>query len=387
MVPEQIQTGVDKLVALVRQTNKISFKDAAKKLGVSPSTISEWANLLEEEGIIDINYKFTSPFLINKQLTKEEKKEKIQEFEEEKQIFDKRVDSATGYLNGLDEEIGKINSLFKDLEKHLSPRLKHIEGEIGELKKIEKEKEGLNESIVESKQNTLKKIQEINSHILKEKQLYNKLCSEADKNVKKDKHTLKQQEDAAAKIKLQEDFFEKKLAQVRQLSETIQKQIEQSKENFGCSDKELCILKKKRGQLLKELEEEENNMKELIISNEKAEENLSKLQKDVFKKLEAKEKEIEEEESNIKNLPSKFKEFLERKSEIVKIVNRLNQQELALKEELREIIQKAKILRLSLNSEEYKKQIAKLNERIDKFGKKKSFLDEEIKKLVKLLKW
>ena len=53
-----IQTGVDRLVALIKEKEKISIDEAAKTLGVSKINIQEWADFLEEEGIIEIKYGF-----------------------------------------------------------------------------------------------------------------------------------------------------------------------------------------------------------------------------------------------------------------------------------------------------------------------------------------
>lgn len=59
-----LTTGVDALVELVNERKSISFADAAKALHVSVDTIEAWANFLEEEAIIKIQYSFTKPFLV-----------------------------------------------------------------------------------------------------------------------------------------------------------------------------------------------------------------------------------------------------------------------------------------------------------------------------------
>jgi hypothetical protein len=61
-----ITTAVDSLVKLVNESKKISLTDAAKKLNIPEEIIHEWSSFLEEEGILEIEYKFTTPFLIAK---------------------------------------------------------------------------------------------------------------------------------------------------------------------------------------------------------------------------------------------------------------------------------------------------------------------------------
>ena len=67
-----IETGVDKLVNLVKERGRIALADAAKELGVSATVIQEWVDFLEEEGIISVEYKMTKPYLVERKLTKKE---------------------------------------------------------------------------------------------------------------------------------------------------------------------------------------------------------------------------------------------------------------------------------------------------------------------------
>lgn len=61
--PQSVSTAADELFELVKAEKEISFKDAAKKLGVPAATIEAWATFLEEDGMLSIKYKLTTPFL------------------------------------------------------------------------------------------------------------------------------------------------------------------------------------------------------------------------------------------------------------------------------------------------------------------------------------
>ena len=68
-----ITTAVDSLVKLVNSTGKISVEEASKELGLPQNIINEWASFLDQEKIIHIEYKFTTPYLMSKKsLQKEE---------------------------------------------------------------------------------------------------------------------------------------------------------------------------------------------------------------------------------------------------------------------------------------------------------------------------
>ena len=66
MPQESITTAVDSLVKFVKENKKVSLSEASAKLKIPESILSEWASFLEQEGILEIEYKFTTPFLIAK---------------------------------------------------------------------------------------------------------------------------------------------------------------------------------------------------------------------------------------------------------------------------------------------------------------------------------
>lgn len=60
---EQVTTGVDALLILLQQHEKLSLADAAKQLGISEDTLKLWVDFLVEEKVIGLEYKFTKPYL------------------------------------------------------------------------------------------------------------------------------------------------------------------------------------------------------------------------------------------------------------------------------------------------------------------------------------
>ena len=64
LIPETIWTQVDNLIEIVKTKKEISFDDAATQLKLPLGTVESWATFLEEEGIVSIKYKFTTPYLM-----------------------------------------------------------------------------------------------------------------------------------------------------------------------------------------------------------------------------------------------------------------------------------------------------------------------------------
>ena len=73
---DSVKTDVDSLLELLKQNEKLSMSDAAKKLGLKEDTVKMWVDFLVEEKVVGVEYKFTKPYIyLNK--PKEEKKGRI----------------------------------------------------------------------------------------------------------------------------------------------------------------------------------------------------------------------------------------------------------------------------------------------------------------------
>ncbi len=60
---EELRTDVDTFLELVKKYKKVSLLDAAKEMQVPIQTIQLWSDFLVEEGIVGIEYKFTTPYV------------------------------------------------------------------------------------------------------------------------------------------------------------------------------------------------------------------------------------------------------------------------------------------------------------------------------------
>jgi hypothetical protein len=81
MVEEIVRTGVDELLDLLAHSAKTPLTEVAAKLKLDVGVVQAWVDFLVEEGIIGIEYRFTTPYIyLNKVV--EKKKEDIQEKEE-----------------------------------------------------------------------------------------------------------------------------------------------------------------------------------------------------------------------------------------------------------------------------------------------------------------
>lgn len=130
-----ITTAVDSLVKLVKQKGKISLEDASKELGIPQNIINEWASFLDQEKIIYIEYKFTTPFLMSR------KKESGEDITTDYEMIQRKLEVMKAYLEKIqpkeDKRIKQKEYLLKEIDKSVeSTKKKKITKE--ELQKIVK---------------------------------------------------------------------------------------------------------------------------------------------------------------------------------------------------------------------------------------------------------
>ncbi|NYZ74390.1 hypothetical protein H0O00_04565 [Candidatus Micrarchaeota archaeon] len=127
-----ITTGVDALVRLIKEKQRIELEDAASLLNIPQETLEEWARVLEEEGILRIEYRLTKLYLAWVKPTEEELSTEKESFYEEKKGVEaeleglsRRVAQGTGGLGELEKSFAEFYartySKISELEKAVAP--------------------------------------------------------------------------------------------------------------------------------------------------------------------------------------------------------------------------------------------------------------------------
>jgi chromosome segregation ATPase len=130
-----ITTGVDALVRLVKQKKRIELSDVSELLNIAEDTIEEWAGILEEQGILRIEYRLTKIYLVWISPS-------IEEIETEKKGFYKKRDQLKDEIEGIKikakeekRELDEVMKTFSQLYSKISPKLKDLEKKIDAAQK------------------------------------------------------------------------------------------------------------------------------------------------------------------------------------------------------------------------------------------------------------
>jgi DNA repair exonuclease SbcCD ATPase subunit len=377
-----IETGVDKLVKLIEEKKKISTGDAAKALGVSKSVIDEWSDFLEEEKIISIEYKLATTYLVERKLSKKEVVKKAKEFHGTKDAFVRKIETT---IHGIENDTSGIDELkehFQDLKKEIGNDLGNVKEELKELENYERLKKNIDKQMFEQQKEFRDKINDMEKQLFKEKSKYKEIINDIDvekikiEEEKSDVITLKEKE---KKLLSQLEDFKDAINQIR-------KTIIDEENKIGITEKHLIYFQKVSDKVKENVKIQNDRLNPLIEESKIQERKILEIQENVMKKVVQGSKKIKDNIQDSKNIANKFKTFLSKKTNIEKILSKIDQDKIELEDELKSLINKAHGFDLASKKSDVKKYMGELNKKFKEIEKKRNTFKNELAKLVGIIK-
>ncbi|GEM_PF-5525603 len=121
-----ITTGVDALIRLIKEKKEVECTDAATILKIPSSSVQEWAQILEEEGIISIKYKYTKSYFAWIEPTAEEVEAEKVSFKEEKTSLMQEIAALKNEMEPDKLSIKEAKEAFSKLYESIKPKLDEI---------------------------------------------------------------------------------------------------------------------------------------------------------------------------------------------------------------------------------------------------------------------
>ena len=368
-----IETGVDKLVKLVNTAGRVSSYDAAKELGVSNTIIMEWADFLEEEGIIKVEYKFTKQFLVTRKLGKKEVEEKAKEFSGKKDVFVRKAEVSLSFLDRESEKLKGVKEEFEKIKKNLGFDLDDIKNELQELTKYEQLKIDLDKKIGEQKTSSIDKIQEMITQISRERQKYNSILME----LKKEENVLGKEKSEVKSIEESEKLIKDRLKGLKNTIKNVENKVKAEEDSFHVSESNIQKLIAMADGIKAKVENEKGLIEPLVQKSENQAESIQQLQNTIIKKIEDKEKKLK----GTKKAAEKLKTFFKKKLGVLTLIDKVNEDRNNLETELIGLIKKAKSFQLTSKTADVGAQITSFEKKFKDVDGKKKFFEKELKKL------
>ncbi len=128
-----ITTGVDALVKLVKEKQRIELEDACSVLNIPSETLEDWARVLEEEGILRIEYKLTKIYLLWVKPSEEELATEKKTFYEGKANVSTEVEQVKGKVAADITDMGELKRTFADFYSKAYPKIDALEKKVANL--------------------------------------------------------------------------------------------------------------------------------------------------------------------------------------------------------------------------------------------------------------
>ncbi len=377
-----IETGVDKLVNIIRKNKKISIGEASKALNIPENVIEEWADFLEEEGIINIEYKLTTPYLVEREVNQAEIEKKSKEFMEKKDGFVRNAEVALSKLKLDSEMMINMKNEFMNLKEGLAEEVKSMKGDLNELERYEEIKGNIDKQVGDAKTDYEKKIESLNNSIQKEKKRYGDIVKEFDK----EKKEIEKKKVRLDELKYMENKMERKFEEFREMAEKIGSSIREDEEGIENAENHLQRLENTAETIKEEITKKIGFADKIMEENENTKKKILEIQKGIIKKAKKFQASAKEETEKGKNSSNKFKDFFRKKIKAEEIIKNLEVDGKLLERELVYLIKKAKAFELSPNKSKLGKHIKEIKLRFKNVEKKKSEYVSQTKKLINFFK-
>ena len=373
-----IETGVDKLVKVIKERGRIALADAAKELGVSTTVIQEWVDFLEEEGIIGVEYKLTKPYLVERRLTKKEIDEKAKEFATKKDVFVRKAEVSLSFLEKQAEELRKVKVEFDKLKNELGLELDTVRTDLKELERYQQLNGELQKQVEFQKNEAKVKIEELTQQIMREQKRYQELIVD----IKRGKEELSKEKEDALSIEESEKILNKRLADLKNMISLMEKRV--SGEDLAIKNSEFHI--QKLSQMIEEVkqrvDEEKSIIDPLLEKSREQEKKVLELQEKIIKKISQKQKSV----SRASELTKKINDFFKKKMVVANLVDKVNKDRDELEKSLIELIKRAKSFQLSAKSGDVGKEMGEVEKKFNDVDKKKKIFEEELGQLTSFFK-
>jgi chromosome segregation ATPase len=375
-----IETGVDKLVKLIAERTKISVKDAAKELGVSVSSIEEWADFLEEEGIISIQAHFATVYLVEKSISKKDVIEKVKAVREEKDAFVRRVESSINALQRDGEEIKLVDSEFRQIRSMLEEKFSKLGKKLDMLEDFRKSHQEMGQRCEQLEKSYDDKLNQLEFRLKKQEKAYHDTLADVEKELIQ----IKDERGKVTQMKVAEEDLHSKVVQINTMIEHVRKEIEKENEQLDIDEKRLNKSEELANSIKKEIESTSKELeavsKQFVVSRRELEgmekmflKDVDSLKKGEFEKIGSYRESMQ--------LTDKLKRFFAQANNVEDLIKKAEKEETELKEHFMKLGKKVQAFSAVTSAPEIKEEMASLHDELVEIESRKRLLGEQLKKL------
>ena len=374
----KIETGVDKLVQLVTERKKVSIDDAAKELGVSKPVVQEWAEFLDEEGLLGIEYSLSRTYLVEKKLSKKEAQTKAKAYDQKKEAFVRKVDTTLKQLERETSGFEDIKRAYNSLKEEIGDEIDQVKHELDELKHYENLKQSIDQDIIQQKLDYQKMVDDVHRKLYAEEKRYEKLLHE----IKEEEERIRHHREEYKSLEEKEASLKSRLDALKDVVSGIDAELGEASKSITSEEDRIARLHEIAETIENDLRKrKEEELEPLLQSSKEHGEKILQVQESIIKKVSERKDTITTYEKEGKDIINKFDMFFKKRMETEKMLQELEERKAEMAHELDGLRRKAIAYEIATKGGDVKKQVAELEKGYKEFEKKKGGFQEQLQKL------
>jgi chromosome segregation ATPase len=383
MVSTNIKTGVDKLVELVSEKKRVTVEDAAKKLGVGKEVVQEWAEFLEEEGIVSLDYSLSKVWITEKKITKEEVLSSAKEVSSEKEALTRKIDVAINSLQDEASGFENIRKEFTNIQGHIKNEVEVVKKQLAELERYDNLRNSIDKDVSKQRENYSSFIKEAQEKLKLESQKYDELKGV----IEKERKNLEQYGQKLDELKKLRNDYERTIVSLKDSLKHIDEVMSDYKNKFEGSNKTIIVYKSALDKLNAELSERKGTLltkkiQELKLGEERLLKNQLELENEIKEKLGA----LRSYSGVGDKVHKGFDGVFSKNITTEKLIAEIENDKTDLTKELESLKKKVATFSLLTNNSSMKSQLKEMTSTLESFERKKLSIRYKIEKLLGLIK-
>ncbi len=373
----KIETGVDKLVELVSSRKKLSLDEAAKELGVSKTVVQEWAEFLDEEKLIGIEYGLSKTFVVERKLSKGEIAKKEDEYGQKKEAFVRKIDTALKRLEKETAGFQDIKKAYDALKADIGDEIDQVKAELDELKHYESLKQSIDQDIIQQKIDYQKMVDDVHRKLYAEEKRYERVLAE----IKDETARIAKERTDLKGIEEKEESLKQRLVALKEVIAGIDAEIGSTAKSIAEEELRLSRLHEIAMSIEKNIRQKKSaELEPLLAASKEHGEKILSVQDGIIKKVKARKETITTYEKEGEGVIRKFDDFFRKRMETEKLLNDLERMKAEMAHDLEGLKQKALAYSLASKSD-VKKHVVELERQYQSFSGKKELFQRQLERL------
>jgi len=373
---KNITTGADRLVQLISEKKKITLDEAAHILNVEKDVLREWAEFLEQDNYISIDYNFSKVWLEEKHITEKEVINVAKEISSEKEALERKIEAVIHSLENETSGFEKVKAEFEKIHEHIKNEIETVKKESLELEHFETLKTNIDKEIEQQQKEYQDKLKEYKESLLKESDNLFKIQTKLD-----DKKKILS--DVVTKI---ENMEEKRLAAAKEMQK-FQDELNKNKKEFGAIADEIRALDSLATKTQKNIDKINNGeLGKLLKIVDEDSKRIKETQDDLLIRVREKMNKLQGKMDTGSKIFNKFENTIMKKVKTEKMIDSIEKDKEDLIKNLSELKKKVHSFTVLKKDSNVRKEMKEIEKKILEFEEQKKEVVGGFEKLVKFIK-